>query len=89
MVTQNSDSAFIGFLLILFVFSVFRCIGILQIIFSERTVELEPLSIFASQSPFMMIPLVLIGVFYYFVCKADKGGGWEIQKYQKVRKALD
>ncbi len=110
MVTQNSDSAFIGFLLILFVFFwfsfssntyfkrfleillmgllTFRCIGILQIIFSERTVELEPLSIFASQSPFMMIPLVLIGVFYYFVCKADKGGGWEIQKYQKVRKAF-
>ncbi|RKJ29852.1 O-antigen ligase domain-containing protein, partial [bacterium 1XD42-8] len=30
----------------------------------------------------------MIGVFYYFVCKADKGGGWEIQKYQKVRKAF-
>lgn len=66
----------------------FKVIGLLQKIFAERTVELEGLSTFCSQSTATLVLLAVAAVLYVGIVFADRNGKLHIEDFRMVRNVL-
>lgn len=66
----------------------FKVIGVLQKVFSERTVKLEGLSTFCSQSIVTWVLLILCAAVYAGVFFADKRESLHVGKFCKIRNVL-
>lgn len=87
--SMTSNEKFRRFLeILLLMFVSFRIIGILQVLFSSRVVELEKLSFFLSKSWLMWIPFVLLLLGYVLFVKAEKKKKINIRNYIGIRKIV-
>lgn len=66
----------------------FKVIGFLQMAFSERTVQLEGLSTFCSQSTATLVLLAVAVAIYVGVRSAEKKDRLHIERFRKVRNVL-
>ncbi|MCR5421061.1 MAG: O-antigen ligase family protein [Lachnospiraceae bacterium] len=81
-----SNDRFIRFLeMLLVMLGAMKIIGLFQILFPERTTELDSLSLFISQSPVTLVLLILLIIAYVFAKKAINSNKLDITKYKKIR----
>lgn len=66
-------------------FFCFKFIGICQMLFRERAVKLDTISLFCSQSSFTWIMLIVTALFYFCFRRMEKRGNFDISKIKKIR----
>lgn len=66
----------------------FKGIGVLQIIFADRAVQLDRISVFMSQSIVTWVALVLVGGLYGGFLYAEKKEKLHVPKFQIIRKIV-
>ena len=65
-----------------------RAVGILQIMFPDKAVEVGSLMKFGSQSMLMWIPIIILIVIYVFFVKQDRAGKIDITNFAVLKPAV-